>query len=79
MLFGNCCKKIKIDIKSTIYVIKFLGMLINDKFNWKEHISMIQCKLKKNIAIIYRAKYLLKEITFYIILFTISPIYVVLL
>ena len=63
MLFGNYCKKTNIDIKvdntisDIVYVTKFLGILIDDKFNWKEHICMIKSKLSKTIAVIYRANY----------------------
>ena len=43
MLFGNYCKianiYIKVDntILDRVYVTKFLGILIDDKLNWKEH------------------------------------------
>ena len=42
-----------------LYVTKFLGILIDDRLNWKEHISLICSKLSKCIAIIYKAKQLL--------------------
>ena len=68
MLFGNYCKKTNIDIKvdnsilDRVYVTKFLGILIDDKLNWKEHIDMIKSKLSKTIANIHRAKYLLRTV-----------------
>ena len=40
---------------------KFLGILIDDRLNWKEHISLICSKLSKCIAIIYKAKQLLDK------------------
>ena len=42
MLFDNYCKKTIIDIKvdntilDRVYVIKFLGILIDDKLNWND-------------------------------------------
>ena len=35
---------IKVDntILDRVYVTKFLGILIDDKLNWKEHIGMIK-------------------------------------
>ena len=44
-----------------VYGTKFLGILIDDRLNWKEHISLICSKLSKCIAIIYKAKYLLDK------------------
>ena len=44
-----------------VYVTKFLGILIDDRLNWKEHISLICSKLSKCIAIIYKAKQLLDK------------------
>ena len=40
---------------------KFLGILIDDRLNWKEHISLICSKLSRCIAIIYKAKHLLDK------------------
>ena len=73
-----CClativRKINIDIKidNTVLdracVTKFLGILIDDKLNWKEHIGMTKSKLSKTIAITYRAKYLLDKNSLFII------------
>ena len=39
--------------------IKFLGVIIDDKFNWKSHVTYIQAKIAKNIGIIYKVKHLL--------------------
>ena len=35
---------------------KFFDILIDDRLNWKEHISLICSKLSKCVAIIYKAK-----------------------
>ena len=40
---------------------KFLGILIDDRLNLKEHISLICSKLSKCIAIIYKAKHSLDK------------------
>ena len=66
MLFSNCQKKnIGISIKNAkidlVYTIKFLGVLIDNKLNWKDHIDMIKTKLSKNIGIMYKAKYVLNR------------------
>ena len=34
-----------------VYNTPFLGVTIDDKLNWKEHIKMIQSKLSKTTAI----------------------------
>ena len=44
-----------------VYVTKFLGILLDDRLNWKEHNSLICSKLSKCIAIIYKAKQLLDK------------------
>ena len=73
MQFGNYCKKTNIYIKvdntilDRVYVTKFLGILIYDKLNWKEHIGMIKSKLSKTIAVIYRAKYLLDKNSLFVL------------
>ena len=73
MLFGNYCKKSYIDIKvdntilDRLYVTKFLGILIDDKLNWNEHIGMIKYKLSKTIAVVYRVKYLLEKNSLFIL------------
>ena len=49
---------IHIEINSNI---KFLGLFIDDKLNWKIHISYILRKLSKSIAILNKIKYKLNE------------------
>ena len=34
-----------------------LGVMIDDKLNWKEHIKMIKSKISKTTAIIYKASH----------------------
>ena len=65
MRFGNRHSNVKIKLSigdmeiEEVLVTKFLGILMDNKLNWKEHIRMIKSKLAKSNAIIYRAsKYL---------------------
>ena len=34
-----------------VYVTKFLGVHIDSKLNWNEHISVIKTKVAKNVCI----------------------------
>ena len=68
MVFGNSkhsTTMLQVSIKKRnikrVYVTKFLGILIDDILNWKEHISLICSKISKCIAIIYKAKQLLDK------------------
>ena len=45
----------------------FLGVTIDDKLNWKEHIKMIQSNISKTTAIIYKASHVLTERALYIL------------
>ena len=75
MIFGN--KKIDKDMNirvgingisiDRVYNATFLGVTIDDKLNWKEHIKMIQSKLSKTTAIIYKASHVLTERALYIL------------
>lgn len=48
-----------------VYVTKFLGVLIDCKITWKDHITSIASKLSKSIAIIYRASLILNDSAIY--------------
>ena len=56
MLFGNkkidkymnICVRINGLSIDRVYNTTFLGVMIDDKLNWKEHITMIQSKISKN-------------------------------
>lgn len=41
--------------------VKFLGVTIDEKLNWKEHISKIKGKLSKCIYVLYKVKDILNE------------------
>ena len=46
-----------------VFHTKFLGVEIDHKFCWKEHIKKVQSKVAKNVAILYKLKYLLESNT----------------
>ena len=62
MLFSKCKKTENMEIYmnnsgiSRVKVTKFLGVIIDENLNWKEHIKLVSSKISKNIAIIYKAK-----------------------
>lgn len=63
MFFGNYNPSINTVINidgvslDTVSEIKFLGVIIDSKLNWKTHIRHIQGKVSKSISIINKAKY----------------------
>ena len=69
MLFGrkqrlaSDSNKLRIDDNEINIVskIKFLGVLIDDKFSWYDHINFVNNKISKSLGIMYRAKYVLNE------------------
>ena len=46
---------------SRVNVTKFLGVLIDDKLTWKEHIELVKTKVSKGIFLLNRAKHVLKS------------------
>ena len=44
-----------------VFKTKFLGVIIDDKLNWKEHIKYISTKLSKTIAIMFKSKMVLDK------------------
>lgn len=42
-----------------VFVTKFLGVYIDAKLTWKNHIDSIKSKISKNVSILYKVKYLL--------------------
>jgi hypothetical protein len=54
-LFMNNCKI------NRVHVTKFLGVMMDENLNWKEHISYVKTKISKNIAVLYRARKLFCE------------------
>lgn len=62
MIFGNCKKNenVRIAIEGNeierVNEIKFLGVILNDKLNWKDHIVYIKSKVCKSIGVLYQVK-----------------------
>ena len=60
MLFGNLNAQFDIAINGVsidrvrVCVAKFLGVLIDEKLNWKDHIANVMSKLSKSTAILYK-------------------------
>ena len=42
-------------------VTKFLGVLLDENLSWKPHINTIKNKISKNIGLLYKARYIIKE------------------
>ena len=42
-------------------VIKFLGVLLDENFTWKNHIDYIQNKISTNVGLLYQSRYFLDE------------------
>ena len=48
-----------------VYVTKFLGVHIDSKLNWNEHIRVIKTKVAKNVSIMNRVKHCLNNSALY--------------
>ena len=67
MLFGNRqgYSKVKLHLQgkqiAQVSNIKFLGVILDEKFNWKAHVSYISGKISRAIGVIIKARNLGKE------------------
>ena len=65
MLFTNskCSTDIQIQICNTdierVNATKFLGVLIDDKLTWKNHIELVKSKVSRSVFLLNRAKHVL--------------------
>ena len=65
MLFTNCRREQNVNISinncdiDMVYKTKFLGVVLDSKLNWKDHVAMVKSKLSISIAIMHKAKHLL--------------------
>lgn len=50
-----------------VYSTKFLGVIIDHRLNWKEHVSQVSNKLNKTLAIFYKIRYKLSSDSLYIL------------
>ena len=39
--------------------IKFLGVLVDERLSWTDHINILENKLSKNLGLLYKSKYFL--------------------
>ena len=68
IIFNRCRKP---TAHPTIYIegmtikrvlsIKFLGVIIDDKLSWREHVDYIRGKISRSIGVLYRARPLLSQ------------------
>ena len=69
MVFGNLkfSSKFNISINNheidRVYSTKFLGVIIDHKLNWKDHVANVKSKLHKSLSIMYKVKNFLSECT----------------
>ena len=67
MLFDNSKTNTQIKVKidgveiERVEEIKFLGVTIDEKINWKSHIKHVQTKVSRSIAVINKAKTILDK------------------
>ena len=67
MIFGNrkitadICVRINKEKINRVNYTKFLGVVIDDKLNWKSHILSIRSKLSKCCVIMYKASSLINK------------------
>ena len=81
ILFGNCknidnvCISMTNRIITRVRAIKFLGVIIDEKLTWKDHISLVRSKLSKTVGILYIIRHFVESVCIvYIILFSIFTI-----
>lgn len=83
MVFGNlndsdCNVKLKIcnvDIER-VFVTKFLGVVIDQKLTWKQHIEYIKGKISKSLAIPYKSRYVLNSKALHLIYYSLIVPYI---
>ena len=65
MLFGKCRLNTQVQLEidgvaiNRVHENKFLGVLIDDRLSWKQHITHVKYKISRSIAIINKAKQVL--------------------
>lgn len=73
MLFGNCSKNIPAQIEvdgvdiERVHENRFLGVITDDKLNWKAHVKHIQNKLSRSISVLSKAKHFLDHKSLHIL------------
>ena len=54
-------------IITRVRATKFLGVIIDEKLTWKDHISFVRSKLAKTVGILYRVIHLLNRSALFIL------------
>ena len=54
-------------IITRVRATKFLGVIIDEKLTWKDHISLVRSKLSKTVGILYRIIHLLNRSALFIL------------
>ena len=54
-------------IITRVRATKFLGVIIDEKLTWKDHISLVRSKLAKTVGIVYRVRHLLNRSALFIL------------
>ena len=73
ILFGNrknidnVCISMNNSIITRVRATTFLGVIIDEKFTWKDHISFVRSKLSKTVGILYRIRHLLNRSALFIL------------
>ena len=49
------------------YVVKFLGVYVDDLLNWNYHIKYVKSKLSKSLGIMYKCSHLLNRSSMHIL------------
>ena len=63
----NVCISMNNSIITRVRATKFLGVIIDEKLTWKDHISLVSSKLAKTAGILYRVRHLLNRSALFIL------------
>ena len=70
MLLGNLNAEFDIAINGIsigrMHVAKFLGILIDEKLSWKDHIINFTSKLSKSTAILYKCSQVIDSLSMHL-------------
>lgn len=69
----NTDKKVKLcnaEIER-VWKTTFLGVVIDHKLNWKQHVEYVKGKISMSIAILYKTRYMLNPKGLYLLYYTI--------
>lgn len=73
ILFSNCNKNTQVQIQidgvgiERVNENKFLGVIIDDKINWKSHIKHVHSKLSRSISVLSKARHILDHKSLHIL------------